>query len=178
MTVPVAICLIGAECTGKTSLAAALAAHFDGLWVGEHLREFCALHGRTPCRDEQLGIMEQQFQLEKRVLDQAEVFGKRWVFCDTAPLLTAVCSEFYFEDRSLYPRARALHARYLLTLNLQPDIPWVKDGIQRDGAHVRAPVQAIIDREMQLLALPYCRIAGCGDARRQAAIDVIQALRG
>ena len=32
------ICIIGAECTGKTTLARALAAHFACPWVPEHLR--------------------------------------------------------------------------------------------------------------------------------------------
>src|ERR1035437_2749974 len=39
------ICIIGAECTGKTTLARALAEHFDCPWVPEYLRDFCDAHG-------------------------------------------------------------------------------------------------------------------------------------
>ena len=37
---PRLICLIGAECTGKTTLAQALAQQMAGLWVPEYLRQF------------------------------------------------------------------------------------------------------------------------------------------
>ena len=45
---PQLICLLGAECTGKTTLTQALAAHYGALWVPEYLRVFCDQHGRTP----------------------------------------------------------------------------------------------------------------------------------
>ena len=176
MSVPAAVCLIGAECTGKTSLAAALAERFGGLWVGEHLRDFCAQHERTPTRDEQANILERQFQLEEGALMRARRSGKQWVFCDTAPLLTAIYSDFIFGDRSLYPRARVLHERYALTLNLEPDVPWVADGIQRDGAHVRAPVQAMIERELSTLAVPWQQIAGHGAIRLGTAVAAVESL--
>ena len=38
---PVRIAVIGAECTGKSSLCEALAERLPGLWVPEALREFC-----------------------------------------------------------------------------------------------------------------------------------------
>ena len=34
------VCLIGPECTGKTTLAEQLAAHFDAPWVPEFAREY------------------------------------------------------------------------------------------------------------------------------------------
>ena len=54
MKQPVRVCLMGAECTGKSTLAQALAAHFGGLWVPEYLRAFCDRQGRTPTIDTQL----------------------------------------------------------------------------------------------------------------------------
>lgn len=176
MNGPLAICLIGAECTGKTTLAKSLAEHFDGLWVDEYLRTFCAEHGRTPAREEQSLILETQVAHEAEALILARDENKAFVLCDTAPLLTAIYSEFVFADRSLYGQAHALHARYALTLNLSPDIPWIADGIQRDGAHVRIPVQAMIERELASLGMPYACIGGVGDARLQAATAALQAL--
>jgi len=35
------VCLVGAESTGKTTLAAALAAHYQTNWVAEYGREYC-----------------------------------------------------------------------------------------------------------------------------------------
>ena len=70
----------------------------------------------------------------------------------------------------------ALHARYALTLMLEPDIAWVADE-QRDGAHVRQPITDMIANELTALNLPTTRISGQGDARFAAALAAITALR-
>ena len=97
-----------------------------------------------------------------------------YVFCDTAPLLTAVYSDILFGDTSLYPRARALHARYAMTLVLEPDLPWIADGIQRDGAHVQGPVHAKIMQELQSLRCTLYPVAGTGPARTAGALAAVQ----
>ena len=168
-TEPQLICLIGAECTGKTTLSQSLAQAFAGCWVPERLRLFCDAMNRTPFQHEQMDILEQQACDEQVALEDARHRQLRYVFCDTAPLLTAVYSEFVFGDTSLYPRARELHARYTLTLVLEPDIPWIADGLQRDGAHVRQPIHHRILQELQMLACPIHPIAGSGAVRAQLA---------
>ena len=172
------ICLIGAECTGKTTLAQALAAHFGGLWVPEHLRSFCDLRGRTPRADEQAALMRAQFEQEERVAALALEKGAAYVFCDSAPLLTAIYSDFYFGDRSLFDCAYALHARYALTLVLQPDLPWQPDGLQRDGETVRSEVHALVQHALQAKHVPHIDVAGQDDARLQAAILAVETLTG
>ena len=173
---PKLICLIGAESTGKTTLAQALAAHFNCPWVPEYLREFCESRGRTPTIDEQALILETQVIHESVAWAQARIAHSRYVFCDTAPLLTAIYSAFVFNDQSLFTRARSLHGRYALTLMLAPDIAWVADE-QRDGAHVRQPITDMIANELTALNLPTARIAGQGDARFASALATITALR-
>jgi len=61
----VVIALVGAESTGKTTLARDLAERLDApglrvVRVDEYLREFCLREGRTPRRDEQRAIAEEQ----------------------------------------------------------------------------------------------------------------------
>ena len=121
------LCLLGAECTGKTSLAQALAAALPAVWVPEYLRLFCVQHGRTPRAEEQSHIAAEQQAAETAALAQAQAQGLAWVVCDTAPLLTAVYSEYVFGDDSLYPLARAAQQRYAMTLLLQPDSPTAHD---------------------------------------------------
>jgi nicotinamide riboside kinase len=173
---PRLICLIGAECTGKTTLARALAAYLGGLWVPEYLRSFTDLHGRTPEQHEQLAVLQEQVRLETAELETARHQSRTWVFCDTAPLLTAVYSDHIFGDASLYPQAHGLHARYALTLLLEPDIPWVADGVQRDGMAERADVQARIERALSQWDWPYVRISGTQEARLLAATRHVQSL--
>ncbi len=170
---PLLVCLVGAECTGKTTLAQALAQHFDGLWVPEHLRRFTEQHGRTPMQHEQQHVLQEQLRLETQTADRARQQSRRWVFCDTAPLLTAAYSECVFADTSLYPQAQALHARYALTLLLEPDLPWQPDGLQRDGRKMRAKVQQALERALAQQAWPCVRIAGASVERLQAAVGAV-----
>jgi len=170
------ICLIGPECTGKTTLAQALAQQLDGPWVPEYLRTFCDASGRTPVPQEQAHIMETQYQQEEAALQCATAQGQRWVFCDTAPLLTAIYSVFVFGDKSLLASARMLHTRYALTLLLESDIAWQADGMQREGDHVRAPIQAMLEAELARIGRPVVRVSGTGPARLAAALQAIAAL--
>jgi NadR type nicotinamide-nucleotide adenylyltransferase len=171
------ICLIGAECTGKTTLAQALAERLGGLWVPEYLRSFSDLHGRTPECHEQLGILREQVRQETATLESVRGQAHAWVFCDTTPLLTAVYSDHVFGDESLYPLAQGLHARYALTLLLEPDIPWVADGLQREGPQQRAAVHARIEQALDAWQLQYVRLAGTHAQRLLTAERRIRTLR-
>lgn len=174
-TSPKLICLIGAECTGKTTLAQSLAQEFSGRWVPERLRLFCDALGRTPLQHEQTDILEQQALDEMNALEEAAHSYQDYVFCDTAPLLTAVYSEFVFGDTSLYARARELHTRYAMTLVLEPDLPWIADGLQRDGAHVQRPIHARIMSELENMGCMIYPVAGSGASRAAVARAAVQA---
>jgi nicotinamide riboside kinase len=170
---PQLICIIGAESTGKTTLARILAAHFDCPWVPEYLREFCDTHARTPAAGEQSLILETQHMAELTAQHCAAQRESPFVFCDTAPLLTAIYSDFIFGDPSLYGRARALHSRYALTLLLATDLAWVADGLQRDGEQVREPITQMIHHELDKLAAPFVTIIGQGEDRISSAIEAL-----
>ncbi len=173
---PRLICVLGAESTGKTTLTRALAAHFDCPWVDEYLREFCDEHGRTPKTHEQSTILHTQRQHEVAAQQLAAQQGKGFVFCDTAPLLTAIYSDFVFADTALYASARTLHSNYALTLLLAPDIPWVADGLQRDGEQVRGPITELVRRELVNLQARQTEVSGQGEQRLRAALNAIAEL--
>lgn len=167
---------MGAECTGKTTLARALAQHFSGLWVPEYLRFFCDQQGRAPRSDEQALVMRMQFEQEEQVAAQAGRVGSSYVICDTSPLLTATYSDFYFADTSLYDSAHAVQGRYALTLVLAPDVAWVPDGMQRDGGQARAKVHAMLQHQLQSMHYPCIEVSGVGESRLQAAILAVETL--
>ena len=170
---PWLICILGAECTGKTTLALNLAEQFSGLWVPEVLREFCDTHGRTPRCDEQQTIVQSQLARENAALTKARREGLTHVFCGTCPLLTALYSEYYFSDSSLLAQGNDLHTRYALTLLLAPDLPWVADGAQRDGVTVQAAIHARLLHELQAGRHPCHQVSGQGVGRLQTAIDAV-----
>ena len=168
------IALIGAECTGKTTLAQELreALASDGhsvTLVSEFLREFCDERGRTPRRDEQLAIADEQMQRIERAAAAHE-----FVVADTTALMLAVYSEFLFDDRGLLAGALRAQSGYALTLLTAVDIAWQADAHQRDGAHVREPVDHLLRNALISAALPFSVICGSGPQRRASALAAIR----
>ena len=170
---PQLIAILGAESTGKTTLAQALANHFSCPWVAEYLREFCDQHQRTPRQDEQQAIMDIQVARENAAMNLALIQHAPFVFCDTAPLLTAIYSDYVFSDLSLYPKARKLHVRYALTLLLLPDIEWAPDSMQREGAHVQGPIQTLLTSTLEDMNAAFVTIQGRAESRTLNAVKAI-----
>jgi nicotinamide riboside kinase len=172
------IALVGAESTGKSTLAAALArrlAEATGLActaVDEVLREWCELQGRTPRLEEQAGIAAEQ---QRRI--EAAAAAHDVVVADTTPLLIAVYSRIVFDDRSLDEPAGRWHAEHVaLTLVTALDLPWTADGHQRDGEHVREPVDAALRELLAAHRITWSRVAGFGPARVESALDAVAPL--
>ncbi len=178
MSAALCIAIVGAESTGKTWLAReaatrlALATGLRCTWVPEVLREWCDQQGRTPQRHEQAGIAAEQ---ARRI--EAAATTHELVLCDTTPLMTSVYSEHVFGDRSLHAMALAWQRRHCaLSLLTALDLPWVADGLQRDGPQVREPVDALIRGLLIGEALPWSSVAGQGERRLDAAVDAIAPL--
>jgi len=168
------IAVLGAESTGKSTLAEALqrALAAEGrrvARVGEVLREFCDARGRTPRQHEQAGIAAEQ---TRRI--EAAACGHDIVIADTTAVQIAVYSEMVFDDRSLYDAALREHARCRHTLLCALDLPWVADGLQRDGPQVREPVDALLRAALRRHGPGYAVVAGQGPARLAAALAALQ----
>ncbi len=170
------IAVVGAECTGKSTLCEELGHKLHGLWVPEYLRSFCVSEGCVPRAQEQRAVIERQADCEFAALTAAQAAKLRYVFCDATPLMTAIYSELLFNDASLFAFALKHHRRYALTLFTQPDIGWQSDGIMRDGAHVQAPVTARVREFLQSNSLRYVEIKGSYEQRLQAALDALEAI--
>jgi len=167
--------VVGAESTGKSTLAKDLAEALRSTTslrvacVPEWLRTWCDLNERTPRRDEQLGIACTQAEHIAEAAAQHEV-----VVCDTTPLMTGIYSELIFDDDSLRAPVCEWHRRYVdLTLLMSLDLPWVADGLQRDGPHVRAPVDDLLRRWLMSAGVDFTIVSGTGDARLAAALDAV-----
>ena len=157
------VAILGAESSGKSTLAAALAAHYRTVWVPEYLREFVDARQRVPRPDEQLFIARTQLERETR----ACALATRYLFCDTTPLMTAIYSQLYFNavDPALAALVRA--SNYQLTLVAAPDGPWVADGLQRESEAMRQCVHQHLLLTLEQAAIPFCLVEG-GLAQRVA----------
>lgn len=169
------IALVGAECTGKTTLAQALAAELPALWLPEALRAFCEREGRTPRPDEQLGLMREQMAGEAAARERAAREGIAWVVCDSTPLVTALYSVMLFEDHSLLGPALEHQRGHTLTLLADVDLPWVADGIQRDGPQARAAFHALLLETLRAHRLPFRFVSGAAGQRLAGALQALRA---
>ena len=88
------ITITGSECTGKTTLAKALADHYETVWVPEFARAFVSAQRVAPGYDDVNTIARGQLALDA---DQA-ADASRLLIRDTDLLSTVVYSQHYFGD--------------------------------------------------------------------------------
>jgi nicotinamide riboside kinase len=143
--------LLGGECTGKSTMAESLRARIGAAVAGEVLREFVDVNGRVPLPGEQHGIMEEQREREETL---AAAPGVRLLIGDPATAMTAIYSDVYFGDTSLFPEATAHALGYGAILWCRPDIPWVAEPGQHDGPEYRDRVDRRVARYVHDELLP------------------------
>ena len=145
MTRVTRVAILGAESSGKSTLAAALARHYGTVWVPEYLREFVETESRVPDEDDQYAIARTQMERE----DAAAAQATRFLFCDTTPLMTALYSRWYWGRVGAQLAQLEERHDYAFTLVTAPDSPWEADGLQRESQAVR---QAVHEQVLQALA--------------------------
>ncbi len=175
---PVTVCgvvvaLVGAESTGKSTLSFALARALTARGhrvavVDETLRSFCDREGRTPRRDEQRALADAQTRRIETAARDHDI-----VVADTTALMTAVYSDRVFGDTSLYADAEARQRRCRITLLTALDLPWQADGLQRDGPHVREPIDALIRAALARAGCAFAVVGGAGGARLASALAAV-----
>ncbi|MBB4844879.1 nicotinamide riboside kinase [Paucibacter oligotrophus] len=171
------IALLGAESSGKSTLAQALSqalAEATGLrcsWLPEYLRQWCDERARTPRPDEQAAIAATHAAQIEAASETCDV-----LICDTTPLMTAVYSQYLFQDDALLPGALQFQRGFDLNLLSALDLPWVADGLQRDGPQVRAPVDTALRQALLQGGLAWSVVAGRGGARLESALNALTPL--
>jgi HTH-type transcriptional regulator, transcriptional repressor of NAD biosynthesis genes len=182
------IAILGAECTGKTTLCAELAKAlsneklnhqfnetFSVEIVPEALRQFCEVNERLPIASDQLGIMRDQANLEYSALDSLtqKLTASCLIISDCAPITIAIYSELYFNDLSLYAEASNHHQRYDLTLLLSPTLGWKEDGIFRESPEAQWRFHYKIKQWLSTHQFAWVEIASNGPERTTSAMNAI-----
>jgi nicotinamide riboside kinase len=167
------IAIIGAESTGKSELVIQLENHLQAQGksvqrIPEYLRTWCDLKKRTPRKEEQLAIATEQ----TRQINSAPFTESTGdiLLADTTALTVAVYSDVLFNDTSLYDMALAQQRTFDATLLMGLDLPWVADGIQRDGWHMREPVDTALRAALSRGGIPFQVVYGTSEARLQNAL--------
>ncbi|MBI3947007.1 MAG: AAA family ATPase [Armatimonadetes bacterium] len=142
------VCVLGAESTGTTTLAEALAAHFRTAWVPEYGRGYCVEKWKDGYTDEWtteefVHIATEQCRRE----DTAARAANRVLICDTDAFATAIWHRRYVGRRSPEVEAIAERRRPHLYLLTGDEIPFEQDGY-RDGERIRHRMHEVFEQEL------------------------------
>ena len=178
------VVVVGAESTGTTTMAEALAAHYGTAWVPEYGRELterklAGLRGVrsdatvfdvTWDRDDFREVVREQQAAE----DAAARGSGPLLFCDTDARATAIWEERYLGSPSEAVRAAARRpALYLLTDH--DGVPFADDGL-RDGEHLRAWMTGRFRAELAGCGVPVVELRGSHEERLAVAVAACDAL--
>ncbi len=166
MPSPELVVFLGAESTGKSTLAQALADELDEPYVEEVGRTlWVAADGDLPL-SEYVTICREHMALEERVIPDA----RRFVFVDTNAITTQEYAFFFFGECPAEVQAYAdrCRARYAHTFVCAPDIPFDEDGWRADP-EVQRYQDGAIRNDLTIRGIPYTVVGGTL-AERVAAV--------
>ncbi len=169
------ICVLGAESTGTTTIAQALAAHYQTEWVAEYGRELSELkiqRGELDWRSEEfVDVAREQCHRE----DAAARRCNRLLICDTNAFATVLWHRRYMGTHNQAVAQIAAVRRYDLYLLTGDEIPFVQDGT-RDGEHIRHQMHEWFVEALEKQNVPWLLLRGSPEVRLQQAITRIDRL--
>jgi NadR type nicotinamide-nucleotide adenylyltransferase len=166
------VALTGAECTGKTTLAGELAAHYGTLWVREYARDYVDQQRRALTSADVEPIARGQLAAEE-ALARAE---RRIVIQDTDLVSTLVYSRHYYGACPDWIADAARERLANLYLLLHPDVPWIADGLQRDRPETREEIHRLFEGTLRSLGARVVPVRGSWNERRAAAFRAVDEL--
>jgi len=171
-TRPLIVVITGSECTGKTTLANELAAHFSAPCSSEHVRDYLDRKGMPLDASDVEAIARGQVDVE----DAAIAASAGLVVRDTDLVSTVVYANHYYGACPAWVERAARERLGDLYLLLSPDVPWIADGLQRDRPSGRAQLHDLFRHRLESLGARFVEISGDWDARRTRALAAITPL--
>ena len=170
------VVLYGPESTGKTTLAKALADHYQTVWVPEFARTYLQEKWdkeQAVCTLEDLPIIAQgQLAVENAAIQKAN----KLILCDTNILVTKVWSETHFKGYCA-PELNTILAQthYDLYLLTSIDVPWEKDDL-RDRPNDREQMFTYFKQQLITYNFPFQVLEGNPKERVEKAVTAIDQL--
>lgn len=170
------VCVLGAESTGTTTMAQALAEHYQTNWVSEYGREYWIRkmeQGDIENWDESefVHIAEEQARREEIAAREAN----KVLFCDTDSFATSVWFERYMNHRSKLVEAVGKDRHYDVTILTGDEIPFEQDGF-RDGEHIRHWMHQRFIERLDEASRTFTMLRGDHQDRLSQATQVVDSL--
>lgn len=182
------VAIIGPESTGKSTLSARLAEHYNTLWVPEYARQYLSQHGTAYTYDALLDIAKGQVALEEEYLSKAaqppaatqglpHTQSPTVLFIDTEMYVMKVWAEFVYGKCHQWIIDQVVARRYDLYLLCNTDIPWSPDVLREYPDP--APRQQLFCMYHDILvnqSTPWALISGDNEKRLQSAINAVNTI--
>ena len=166
------IVVSGSECTGKTTLASAIAAKLDAPFSSESARDYVNELGRVVQFSDVEPIARRQIEIEDALLGD----GSPMYIFDTDLFSTLIYSRLYFGRCPgwIEPLCRARRADLYLLCGI--DLPWIKDGFQRgqDTPKKRQHAHDLFTNVLNENGCSVRAVSGLNNSRLECAISAIE----
>lgn len=163
------VAILGAESTGKTTLARSLALRFGTQWVPEYAREYMSLHPENYSAEDIVRIAAHQLGEEEEMARVSQGI----IFLDTEFIIAKVWCEDVFGFCPDWIRQQLDSHRYDLFLLTANDLPWVADPV-RVNPQRRDYFFNLYKRELEENKFPFEIISGRYEARLLNAINAMR----
>jgi NadR type nicotinamide-nucleotide adenylyltransferase len=176
------IVVLGPESTGKSTLCAALAAHYQIIWTPEYARQYLSENGTKYTYDDLLIIAKGQIANEEKsieIINQNNANNNRFgisnkLILDTDMYVMKVWCEYVFNNCHHYILEQINQRSYDLYLLCDIDLPWSADEMREypdDGPRIEL---FTIYKELLInQKTPWGIVSGTGKQRTSNAIQLI-----
>jgi len=162
------IAVVGPESTGKSTMSAYLAKHYNTVWVPEFARGYCEALTEPCTWQDEINMFYGQLALEAEYLPKAN----NLVICDTTFITVKIWSDEIFGHSPQEVLDELPKHPYDLYLLLNIDLPWEEDPL-RDFPHMREHFMDVWHKELDALGARYILISGTGDDRYENAVKAV-----
>ncbi len=173
------VCLTGSECTGKTTLAKALAEELNCFSVPEYSREYALARGGVLSADDVEPIARGQLAAEDCALGRIGTLiqprRSSLLILDTDLISTVVYARHYYGGcpNWIEHMAKARKADLYFLCGL--DVGWRADGI-RDQPECREIIQTAFAHTLRTLETHFFELKGSIEERLAKALESIQSV--
>lgn len=168
-TKPLKIAVVGPESTGKSTISAALAIHYDTLWVPEYARYYCQNLEQTCTLQDELNMFYGQLALEESIIAVAK---KDLIICDTTFLTVKIWSDYQLGETPKIVLDYLKSHLYDFYILMDIDIPWQEDPL-RDFKGLGNYFMDVWRKELKAINANYTVVAGIDNKRLENAIAAI-----
>ena len=177
------IVVLGPESTGKSTLCAALATHYQTIWTPEYARTYLSKHGTKYSYDDLLTIAKGQIENEEKSIEllgqniednKSQVTNNKLIV-DTDMYVMKVWCEYVFNNCHHYILEQINQRNYDLYLLCDIDLPWTADEMREyPNAEPRLELFTIYKELLINQNTPWGIVSGLGAQRTSNAIQLIE----